>query len=115
MSQIQAHVLNKCKKCILGLSRLKNNLLFKPFNASGVAVSVGMADSINLGSTKPGLPTLHYITCHLADAFIQSDLQLIRLSRRHTPWSNVGLRALLRSKSTCLSATPQAAPALDPS
>ena len=25
------------------------------------------------------------ITCHLADAFIQSDLQLIRLSRRHTP------------------------------
>ena len=24
-----------------------------------------------------------YITCHLADAFIQSDLQLIRLSRRH--------------------------------
>ena len=40
--------------------------------------------------------TLHYITCHLADAFIQSDLQLIRLSRRHTPWSNVGLRALLK-------------------
>ena len=36
------------------------------------------------------------ITCHLADAFIQSDLQLIRLSRRHTPWSNVGLRALLK-------------------
>ena len=39
---------------------------------------------------------LHYITCHLADAFIHSDLQLIRLSRRHTPWSNVGLRALLK-------------------
>ena len=39
---------------------------------------------------------LDYITCHLADAFIQSNLQLIRLSRRHTPWSNVGLRALLR-------------------
>ena len=39
---------------------------------------------------------LHYITCHLADAFIQSDLQLIRLGRRHTPWSNVGLRALLK-------------------
>ena len=36
------------------------------------------------------------ITCHLAGAFIQSDLQLIRLSRRHTPWSNVGLRALLK-------------------
>ena len=40
--------------------------------------------------------SVHYITCHLADAFIQSDLQLIRLSRRHTPWSNVGLRALLK-------------------
>ena len=40
--------------------------------------------------------TLHYITCHLADAFIQSDLQWIRLSRRHTPWSNVGLRASLK-------------------
>ena len=38
----------------------------------------------------------HYITCNLADAFIQSDLLLIRLSRRHTPWSNVGLRALLK-------------------
>ena len=37
-----------------------------------------------------------YITCHLADAFIQSDLQLMRLNRRHTPWSNVGLRALLK-------------------
>ena len=44
---------------------------------------------------------LHYIiiTCHLADAFIQSDLQLFRLSRRHTPWSNVGLRALLKGAS----------------
>ena len=36
------------------------------------------------------------MSCHLADAFIQSDLQLIRLSRRHTPWSNVGLWALLK-------------------
>ena len=40
-----------------------------------------------------------YITCDLADTFIQSDLQLIRLSRRHTPWSNVGLRAMLMSSS----------------
>ena len=34
-------------------------------------------------------------TCiyYLADAFIQSNLQLIRQSRRHAPWSNVGLRA----------------------
>ena len=37
----------------------------------------------------------HYIiTCHLADA--KSNLQLIRLSRRHTLRSNVGLRALLK-------------------
>ena len=39
---------------------------------------------------------LHYVTCHLADAFIQSDLQLIRPSKRHTPWSDVGLRASLK-------------------
>ena len=38
----------------------------------------------------------HYITCNLVVAFIQSNLQLIRLSIRHTPWSNVGLRALLK-------------------
>ena len=36
---------------------------------------------------------VHYISCHLADAFIHSDSQFIRPSRRHTPWSNVGLRA----------------------
>ena len=36
--------------------------------------------------------------------FIQSHLQLIRLSRRHTPWSNVGLRALLKGpKQLCRS------------
>ena len=29
--------------------------------------------------------SLHDITCHLVDAFIQSDLQLIRLSRRQSP------------------------------
>ena len=45
----------------------------------------------------------YYITCHLADAFIQSDLQLIRLSSRHTPWSNVGLRALLKGQQLCRS------------
>ena len=37
------------------------------------------------------LTKLEYITCHLSDAFIQNDFQLIRLSR-----SNVGLRALLK-------------------
>ena len=73
----------------------------------------------------------YYITCHLANAFIQSDLQFIRLSRRHTTWSNVGLRALLkgptavqifswphqasnhrpcRSKSSTLTTTLQTAP-----
>ena len=36
----------------------------------------------------------HYISCNLADTY--SDLQLIRLSRRHTLWSYVGLRALLK-------------------
>ena len=41
-------------------------------------------------------PSCFYITCHLADAFIQSNLQLSRLIRRHAPWSNVGLRALLK-------------------
>ena len=67
----------------------------------------------------------------ISAAFIQSDLQLIRLSRRHTPWSNVGLRALLKgptavqilswphqgsnhqpcgSKSSSLTTTLQAAP-----
>ena len=45
--------------------------------------------------------SLHYITCHLADAFIQSYLQLIRLSRRHTPWSNVGLRGLAQWPNSC--------------
>ena len=42
------------------------------------------------------LLTLHYITCNLADALNQRDLQLNRLSRRHITWSNVGLRALLK-------------------
>ena len=74
------------------------------------------------------------ITCNLSDAFIQSNFQLIRLSRRHimtyngrrhTPWSNVGLRALLKGPTAvqilswphlgsnhqpCRSTTLQAAP-----
>ena len=38
--------------------------------------------------------SLHlHITCYLADAYIHSDLQLIRQS----PWRNVGLRILLNS------------------
>ena len=46
-------------------------------------------------SGRHGLSVV-YITCDLTDPFIQSDLQLIRLSRRHTPRSNEGLRALLK-------------------
>ena len=44
---------------------------------------------------------LTYITCHLADAFIQSNLQLTRLSRRHTPWSNVGVKGLAQGPNSC--------------
>ena len=49
-----------------------------------------------LGGRSNGF--LAFITLHdiLADAFIQSDLQLIRLRGRHTPWSNLGFRALLK-------------------
>ena len=50
----------------------------------------------------PGILHDIIITYHLADTFIQSNLQLIRLSRRHTPWSNVGLRALLKGPTAVL-------------
>ena len=57
--------------------------------------STATAQSYTLTSpTRFPALLVHYITCNLADAFIQSDLQLISLSRRHTPWSNVGLRAV---------------------
>ena len=55
----------------------------------------GLGVSLRDTSTRPG--------CHLADAFIQSDLQLIRPSGRHTPWNNVGLRALLKGQQLCRS------------
>ena len=42
-----------------------------------------------------------FITYHLADVFIQSDLQLIRLSRRHNPWSNVGVEGLAQGPNSC--------------
>ena len=32
--------------------------------------------------------TLHYISCHLADAFLQSDLQLLYMSEVAQLWSN---------------------------
>ena len=37
---------------------------------------------------------LHYMSCHLADAFIQSHFQLIRLSRRHTPPEQCAVKGL---------------------
>ena len=40
--------------------------------------------------------TLHCITCHLDDAFIQSDLQLIRLSRRQC-----GVKGLAQGPNSC--------------
>ena len=47
-------------------------------------------------STSDGQKILGYITFHLADAFNKRDWQWIRLSRRHTRGSNVGLRASLK-------------------
>ena len=51
----------------------------------------------------------HYITCHLADSFIQSDLQLIRLSRRHSPLEQCGAKGLAQGPNSCadlIMATP---------
>ena len=41
------------------------------------------------------------ITLHLAEAFIQSDLQLIRLSRRHTPLEQCGVKGLAQGPNSC--------------
>ena len=48
----------------------------------------------------------HYITRHLADAFIQSDLQLIRLSRRHTQCGAKGLVQAANGCADLIVATP---------
>ena len=42
-----------------------------------------------------------FMTCYLADAFIQSDLQLIRLSRRHTPLVQCGVKGLAQGPNSC--------------
>ena len=50
-----------------------------------------------------------YITCHLADAFIQRDLQLIRLSRRHFTLEQCGVKGLAQgpnSGADLIMATP---------
>ena len=41
------------------------------------------------------------VSCHLADAFIQRDLQLIRLSRRHTPLEQCGVKGLAQGPNSC--------------
>ena len=50
---------------------------------------------------RVGLSPLHYITCHLADVFIQSNLQLIRLNRRHTPLEQCGVKGLAQGPNSC--------------
>ena len=52
---------------------------------------------------------LMHTTCHLAEAFIQSDLQLIRLCRRHTPKEQCGVKGLAQGPKSCadlIMATP---------
>ena len=70
----------------LGLKRFQN-ITDPPYFTMGLSRS---------SFTSCHIMSCHVMSCHLVDAFIQSDLQLIRLSRRHTPWSNVGFRALLK-------------------
>ena len=54
-----------------------------------------------------------YNTCHLADAFIQSDLQLIRLSRRHCPLEQCGVKGLAHGPNSCADLI-MAAPGIEP-
>ena len=44
---------------------------------------------------------VRYITRHLADAFIQSDLQLIRLSGRRAPLERCGVKGLAQRPNSC--------------
>ena len=39
--------------------------------------------------------------CHLADAFIQSDLQLIWLSRRRSPLEQCGVKGFAQGPNSC--------------
>ena len=56
---------------------------------------------------------LFYITCNLADTFIQSDLQLSRLSRRHSPLEQCGVKGLAQGPNNCADLIV-AAPGLEP-
>ena len=52
----------------------------------------------------------YYITLsHLAEAFIQSNIELIRLSRRHFPLEKCGIKGLAQGPNSCadlIMATP---------
>ena len=52
------------------------------------------------------------IYCYLVDSVIQSDLQLIRLIRRHTPLEQCGVKGLAQGPSSC--ADLMATPGLEP-
>ena len=56
---------------------------------------------------------LGYITCHLADAFIRRNLQLIRLSGRHTPPEQCGVEGLAQGPNGCADLIV-AAPGIEP-
>ena len=43
----------------------------------------------------------YIITLQLADAFIQSNLQWIRLSRRHSPLEQCGVKGLAQGPNSC--------------
>ena len=63
-----------------------------------------------LSWTRPFL----YITCHLADAFIQSDFQLIRLSRRQSSLEQCGVKGLSQGPNSCADLI-MATPGIEPS
>ena len=91
-------------------------------SSAGTATAVGILEgNVRSGREKGGLAkeargfseTQHYITCHLADTFIQSDLQLIRLSRRHSPLEHCGVKGLAQGLNGCadlIVATPRIEP-----
>ena len=52
---------------------------------------------------------MSYMTCHLANTFIQSNLQLIQLSRSHFPLEQCGVKGLAQGSNSCadlIMATP---------
>ena len=85
----------------LSLSPKKCNLLRPETTFPGQVVSVaGVATDPAEVVTVKDLAS-YYITCHLADAFIQSDLQLIRLSRGQSPLEKCGVKGLSQGPNSC--------------